>query len=183
MSTTDITILLEDWRKGEDQAFNQLFQITYSELKKLAVSHLRRGWSKSLAATELVHEVYMRLSPYQPNQPWSNRSAFYCLIGKTMLCYLTDHARKQNSKKKGGDFKLATFDDGADSSSEINILTLVDVLARLDKLDERRSRIWQARYLCGLSVEELKQVFNLSNSMLHREIRAASGWLRHKLAS
>ena len=62
-STHEVTRLLAEWAKGNQQALDDLTPLVYRELRQLAASQLRRERkSHTLQPTALVHEAYLRLS-------------------------------------------------------------------------------------------------------------------------
>jgi hypothetical protein len=69
--TRDIAQLLDAWRQGDANAANELFRITYQDLRRLARAQLaRRRPGETLATTALVHEAYLKLAER------SSRTAF-----------------------------------------------------------------------------------------------------------
>jgi|SRR5215472_4260455 len=57
-----ITLLLQDWSKGNKQAGDLVMAIIYAELHKLAESRLRRAHcAGTLQPTVIVHEAYQIL--------------------------------------------------------------------------------------------------------------------------
>ena len=59
---SDVTHILSQIESGDPSASEQLLPLVYDELRKLAVAKLAHEKSgKTLQATALVHEVYMRL--------------------------------------------------------------------------------------------------------------------------
>jgi hypothetical protein len=59
----DLTELLQAVREGDGGAIDQVFTLTYRELRDLAHARLRRSSSRhtALDTTSLVHECYLRL--------------------------------------------------------------------------------------------------------------------------
>ncbi len=63
MNTTPITNLIESARDGDPQAAEQLWVSVYEEMRRLAQRALDQELgAKSVQATELVHEAYLRLA-------------------------------------------------------------------------------------------------------------------------
>ena len=58
----EITVLLQQWREGNVQAENELFDRVHPDLRKIA-RYLTKGEKKgeNLQATELVDQIYIRL--------------------------------------------------------------------------------------------------------------------------
>lgn len=61
-SRQDVTDLLIEWGKGDQEALNQLMPLVYHELHRLASRHLRHERpGHTLQTTALVHEAYLKL--------------------------------------------------------------------------------------------------------------------------
>lgn len=89
----DLTFLLVQWAKGDQQALEELTPLVYKELRQLAASQLRRERkSHTLQPTALVHEAYMRLVD-QKKPDWQSRSHFFGVAARLMRQILVDHAR------------------------------------------------------------------------------------------
>ena len=57
----DVTTLIQAANQGSGQAINQLFEVLYDDLRRLARSRMRRSDALTLLdTTSLVHESYMR---------------------------------------------------------------------------------------------------------------------------
>ncbi len=181
----EITSLLRRWREGDQQAYDQVMSLAYEEIKRVAGGVLGKKGSGAtlITPTTLVHEAYLKLAGFQASRPWKDRREFYALLARAMMCFLIDHARKKASLKKGGDQLRVTLEEerlGAENG--VDVLALDEVLQRLERLDARRTHIWRGRYLCGLNMAELAELFELSHATLHRELKAANGWLRGQLS-
>lgn len=178
----EVTQVLEAWHRGDEAAYQRLFDLTYDQLKILAMSQLKKHSANTLSPTELVHEVFLRLEPYRSHRNWENRAAFYGLISKVMMRLLVDRSRDRQALKKGGHLLRVSLADEIDGRGrEVDATVLADMVERLTRMDERCARIWQCRYLCGLSMTELGDVFQLGQTMLKRELKTANGWLRSKM--
>ena len=60
--THEVTLLLAEWAKGNQQALDDLTPLVYRELRLLAARHLRKEHQgHTLQPTALVHEAYVRL--------------------------------------------------------------------------------------------------------------------------
>ena len=178
-----ITDLLHRWREGDQASYDEAMSLAYEEIKKLARDVLsRRGQATIISPTVLVHEAYLKLAGYSPTRPWAGRREFYALLARAMMCFLVDHIRRKNTPKMGGDqIRITLEEERIGGLSSIDVLALDQVLQGLERLDTRRAEIWKCRYLCGLSIAELAELFHLANATLHRELKAANGWLRGQL--
>jgi RNA polymerase sigma factor (TIGR02999 family) len=71
-----ITLLLDDWSKGDELALEQLMPLVYEELREMARRHMRRQPSgHTFQTTELIHEAYLKIAK-NDQQNWQNRAHF-----------------------------------------------------------------------------------------------------------
>src|SRR5580658_4938340 len=89
----DITLLLQQWREGNRDAENELFDLVTPNLRRLA-HYLMKGERKghTMQATELVDQIYFRLVGAK-DRDWRNRAHFFAIAGRAMRRYLIDYAR------------------------------------------------------------------------------------------
>src|SRR5437773_3664242 len=97
----DVTDLLIDWGKGDQEALNKLMPLVYDELHRLASRHLRHERpGHTLQTTALVHEAYLKLMD-QRKLTWQNRVQFFAAAAQVMRHILVDHARSRRALKRG----------------------------------------------------------------------------------
>ena len=95
----DVTHLLLDWNKGQQDALEQLMPLVYGELRNIAGRYLRKErQDHTLQTTALVHEAYIRLID-QKQANWQNRAQFFGIAAQMMRRILVDHARGQHAIK------------------------------------------------------------------------------------
>jgi RNA polymerase sigma-70 factor, ECF subfamily len=106
-SKENITALLAQAQGGKQEKIDQLMQLLYGELRRLAASYLRRERiGHTLQPTALVNEAYLRLVE-QDGTDWKNRSHFLAIAAQAMRRVLVDHARRGHAAKRGGPLPLA----------------------------------------------------------------------------
>ena len=94
--TDNVTRLLADWSKGNQQALEELLPLIYNELRHLAHNLLyRERPGHTLQTTALVHEAYVKLID-QRDARWQNhgRLSAFKLDAHRVFCS-TALARKQ----------------------------------------------------------------------------------------
>ena len=178
----EITQLLRRWGEGDAGALDQLIPLMYDRMRQLAHQRLRSEPDASLSTTALVHEAYLKLVD-KPRLSLHDRGHFLGLASRVMRHLLVDHARARKAAKRGlgvarielGD-NFGISDDALDSITELD-----DALARLDSIDERRSRILEQRYFGGLTLEETATALGISLATVKRELRSARAWLALQL--
>src|SRR6185436_18489826 len=179
-SQADITLLLEEVRKGDKPATDQLFEEVYKELRKLAKNYLRQERpDHTLQATALVHDAYLRLIKGQ-DIPWQNRAHFFSVAAQVMRNLLVDHAREHKAQKRGGGERKLSLEEAVSFSSDrdIDLVALDDALKELQGFNEQHSRIVELKFFGGLQMEEIALVLNIEDPKLAgREWRKAKMWL------
>src|SRR5271163_3574459 len=99
-ATHEVSRLLAEWAKGNEQALDALTPMVYRELRQLAASYLRKEYpGHTLQPTALVHEAYLRLVD-QKSPDWEGRSHFFGVAARLMRQILVDHARKRQAGKR-----------------------------------------------------------------------------------
>jgi RNA polymerase sigma factor (TIGR02999 family) len=179
----DVTILLQDWRNGDQSALERLTPIIYSDLLRLAKTRLNREYGDcTLEPTGLVHESYLRLAD-QTKLDCENRAHFYAIAANVMRRVLIDDAKRRKAQKRGGDVRI-TLKTGVDSADEQapDCLMLDEALRKLADIDERKSRAIELKFFGGMTAEEIGQVLGISVATVGRELRLGQAWLRRELS-
>jgi len=180
----DVTQLLQRASAGDSGAMNEVAPLVYSELKKLAASHLRReGSPGALQTTALVHEAFLRLAgSAQPN--YENRSHFYGIASRLMRQVLVDFARVRSAQKRGPGQEIALADLGDfGKQPDRMLLTLDGALERLSREDEMKARLIEMRFFGGMTAEESAAALAIPVDIVRRELRLARAWLHRELAA
>src|SRR6185295_17873110 len=122
----------------------------------------------------LVHEAFLRLAE-QRSVHWDSRGQFYGWVAQLMRRILVDHARSRNAGKRGHGQAALSLDqlqddaiEPASSDALLEILQLDHALQRMQRLDERQSRVVELRFFGGLSVDETADVLQISVATVKR---------------
>lgn len=100
----EITRLLAAARTGDRHSLDQVYELVYGELKRLAArqrgSFGPGGGADTLSTIALVHEAYLKLAG---GRIWAgaDRAHFFALAARAMRQILLDHARGQGRQKRG----------------------------------------------------------------------------------
>jgi RNA polymerase sigma factor (TIGR02999 family) len=174
-----ITGLLLAWRRGNDSALSELMPLVYRELRKIA-DHLARGEgkSRSLQATELVHEAYLRIVELE-RIDWKDRAHFFAMCARIMRRVLVDHARHHHRAKRGGGQQRITMAELRRLPMErpAALIAVDEALAELARQDEEMARIVELRFFGGLNRDEIAEVLEISSATVTRRWRSARAWL------
>lgn len=179
----DVTGLLSELSRGNQQAAEKLIPLVYNELKQLARSCMRRERvDHTLQTTALVHEAYLKLVRQQATN-WQGRSHFLGIAAQLMRRILIDHARGHLREKRGGIKEVLPLDEALVFTPERSeeLVKLDEALKRLSKLDARQSRIVELRFFGGLSVEETAEFLGISAKTVKRDWSVAKVWLYGEL--
>lgn len=180
---SELTQLLINYGNGDENALSQLLPQIYNELRKISRKYLRNEYrNHTLQTTELVHEAYIKLIGSQ-NLSWQNKAHFFGIAAQSMRQVLVDYARKKKSIKRGEGKKHISLDEAYEVSekNDTKILALDEALKRLEKVEERSSKIVELRYFSGLTFEETAEVLNISESTAKRGWNYAKAWLYREM--
>ena len=178
-----MTELLHRLRGGDQDALNSVMPLVYSELKKLARSHLRREMGPaSLETTALVHEAYLRLSKSE-HPAYDNRAHFNGIASRLMRQVLVDAARARAANKRGAGQEVAVEKlPEWGPSPDKPMLALDDALHQLEKADPRKGQLIEMRYFGGFTAEESAEALALPVHVVRRELRLAQAWPGREMA-
>ena len=182
-SHKDVTDLLIDWSKGDQEALNKLMPLVYDELHRLASRYLRHERpGHTLQTTALVHEAYLKLVN-QRDANWENRVHFFAVAAHVMRQILVDYARRHHASKRGGDLYKLSLDEALVTSEEkgADLLALDEALERLAAIDPQQSRVVELRVFGGLTVEETAEALGISPRTVKREWSMAKAWLHKQI--
>ncbi len=182
-----------DDKTSDGLSAEQLLPLVYDELRKLAAARLANEKpGQTLQATDLVHEVYLRLTarPSSPEstdgQPhWSGRRHFFGAAAEAMRRILIERARRKDSQKHGGgmnrvdceELEIGTIFDSVD------LMEIDQALDKLQQVDPRAAEVVKLRYFVGLTIPEIATALEVSASTIDRQWAWARAWLHVELGS
>ena len=151
--------LIDGVRSGRKTTTDQLFEVLYPELRRLAVSHMRRENSgHSWHPTLLVHELYLELLKNKALDGAAadeeRRKAFLGLSGFLMKRLLIQHSRplRQRVRKEGED---ALEEVAIGGESPDSVLYVEKLLARIEAIDPRLRVVVEWRVFHGKTPGEI----------------------------
>jgi RNA polymerase sigma factor (TIGR02999 family) len=183
----EITLLLEDWARGDSAAVDQLLPLVYDQLHRLATSLMRNERiDHTLQGTALVNEMFGQLLKMRKVSV-KDRAHFYTFSAKLMRRLLVDHARQTNAAKRGSAFarvpleaELAWVGASRESGRESEI-DLSRALDELQELNPEKAQAVELRYFLGCTVEETAALLAVSCSSIDRDVRFSLAWLHERL--
>lgn len=168
---------------GAKQALNELFSVTYEELRRLAASVKRDDPNGTLNPTALVHEAWIKLAK-SPAFATTSALHFKRIAARAMRQVLVEAARRRNAHKRGGSGAaiLIPLDDAPQPASpQKDVLVLEEILQELERIEPRQAILVESRFYGGLSAAEIAELLHVSELTVHRDWRAVKAWLAYKL--
>ena len=180
-----ITLLLNEWKQGDKSAFDKLIQLIYDDLKHRASAYMRRQHpAHTLQTTGLVHEAFIKLADRNDIE-WKDRNHFLAIASKVMRSIIVDYARYKNCAKRGGKDKNLPLEESfyiaSSESSPVDLIALDEALKELALFDERQAKIVELKYFGGMTMDEIAEILDISNSTVKRDWNIAKAWLRRYL--
>lgn len=166
------------------RALDQLFSVTYEELRRLASSVRRNDRGATLSPTTLVNEAWVKLAN-SPQFASTSRLHFKRVAARAMRQVLVEAARRRNSQKRGGaeGVTVVTFDDSQDQTAPCvrDLLALDTALEELARIQPRQAMMVESRFFGGLDITETATLLAVSEATIQRDWRAAKAWLANEL--
>lgn len=179
----DITLVLQRWRDGDPGAIQELAPLVYERLRRYALSYVNREQKyHTLQATGLVNELFVVLMQ-QSRVDLSDRVHFFAFAARLMRRILVDHARAQQSAKRGGGQQavpLCRELAWVDPESPV-MLDLANALDELESVQERKARLVELRVFVGLTADEAADLLGISKATADRDFRFALAWLADRI--
>jgi len=175
-----ITFWLQQWQAGSDVALDQLTQLVYRDLRRLAQKFLgNEDPGHTLQATALVHELYLRLGSVQ-EMDWKGRGQFIAVSARMMRRILIDHARKRRAAKREASqfgYPVGT------APSDPDVLDLDRALNKLAEEFPRHAQVVELRFFGGLDAPEIARIMDLSLRTVERDWQFSKAWLQNELSA
>jgi RNA polymerase sigma factor (TIGR02999 family) len=176
----EITLLLDQWRRGSREVENRLFALVMPDLLRLA-HHFMKGERKghTLSPAGLVSEAYFRLVKAK-DRDWRSRQHFFAIAARAMRRYLIDYARGRPDAA----FVALEGIEGwlPAASAQVTLALTIDGL--LDKLGETKPewcQIVEMKFFLGLTDEETAEALHMKLKTMQRRWHEARQWLFEQL--
>jgi RNA polymerase sigma factor (TIGR02999 family) len=168
----------------ERRALDQLFSVTYEELRRLASSVKRSDPGATLSPTTMVNEAWVKLAK-SPQFASTSRLHFKRIAARAMRQVLVEAARRRNASKRGGDegVTVVVFDESQEQTASCgqDLLALDTALEELARIQPRQALMVESRFFGGLDITETAALLDVSEATILRDWRAAKAWLAHEL--
>jgi RNA polymerase sigma factor (TIGR02999 family) len=180
----DVTVLIARARAADRAAFDNLFEILYPDLRRIAHSRLARNLRDMLMdTTSLVHESYLKLVSADRLTP-GDRVHFLAYAATVMRSIIVDAARSKQAERRGGGAEHVTLNTeigDAHAAPEDEIINVHGALEQLARLDERLGKVVEMRYFGGMNDAEIAEVLGLTDRTVRRDWEKARLLLAHAL--
>jgi len=173
----------ESLDSGPDrQALDEMFSLTYEELRRLASTVKRTDPNATLTPTALVNQAWIKLAT-SPRFSTTSPLHFKRIAARAMRQILVEAARRRGSAKRGGSIAFVTVDDPISDSvvRREDLLALEEALQELERLEPRQAILVESRFFGGLDVTQTAALLEVSEATIHRDWRVAKAWLKHRL--
>ena len=179
-----VTRILREVSAGDHGARERLLKLVYGELKAIArgrIARFRQGPGEAPRATELVHEVYLRLFAGEPLS-WNDRHHFYAVAANAMVQCLLDQARRAQCTKRGaGRVESLEWDPPDELRDTDAIVALSEAIDGLEQRNLVAAQVVRYRYLLGMTEDEVCRELSVSRKTVHNKWRFAQAWLKRSL--
>lgn len=180
MTNSVIHDLLEAAESGDREAWHDLIDLVYADLRRIAHRQMARIRPEhTLSTTVLVHEAFEALAE-QRKLPARERADFYALCAAAMRQIVIDHHRKRSAKKRTvGDPDGWNSHEAALSNPEAEnaLAALGSLLDQLMKRDPRLVKAFEMHYFAGMSSDQVGDRLNVSQRTAQRLVARARAWI------
>ncbi len=168
-----------------DFSRDALFQEVYARLKSMAGrQRAQQGGAMTLVTTELVHELYLRLSDAKAER-FSDPAAFFAYAACAMRHLLVDMARRRlQMKAGGGELRISLTDRAVDGVvvEPAQALELDAALRALEADDARAAHVVELHYFAGVPLARIAQLTGDSPRTVDRDWAYARRFLAAHVA-
>src|SRR5262249_31192143 len=143
---------------------DELFALTYDELRGLAAAVRRRDPSATLNPTALVNEAWIKLSS-SPGFAPSSVLHFKRTAARAMRQVLIDSARRRLSQKRRSGAEMSVTLEGSVVSSMVvgdELIALDGALHELAQMNPRQAMMVETRFFGGLEISEIAELLDVS---------------------
>jgi RNA polymerase sigma factor (TIGR02999 family) len=183
---TRLLIALRHASGNREVVFEQLFELVYAELRRVAEQLLQREQvGHTLQATALVHEAYFKLAGGRAPDA-QDRTHFIGVAARAMRQVLVDQARRRQAAKRGHGEVFVTLgeihaeaDQGSDAET---LLALDEAMQRLAALEPRLAKVVELRFFGGLAERDIAALLDVTPRTVQRDWAKARAWLHVQVA-
>ncbi len=161
--------------------------IIYTELHRIAERLMASEQiGHTLQPTALINEAWLRMNKRSVADAKNHRH-FVAIASTQMRRALIDHSRKRNAAKRpsnGLRLTLSQYErsDGfVAPSPTVEFLDICLAIEKLERRNERHARVFELRYLGGLSVTDCAEQLKVGTRTIKSDWKFASAWIARYL--
>lgn len=165
--------------QGDAKAADQLFNVVYDELRRLAAFKMaQEAPGQTLQPTALVHEAWLKLVGIG-GQQFRNRAHFFAVAAEAMRRILIDRARRRQTQRHGGQYERVELEETglAAPAEDDQLLAVNDALEKFAQENPLQAQVVKLRYFGGMTNEETAQILGLSVTTVKTYWTFARAWL------
>lgn len=181
---SEITLLVRRAAAGDRRAFDAAYQHIHAELKALAARRLHAQPGRTLSATMLVNETWLKLADSEVHA--ENRAHFFRIAAQAMRQIWIDRQRSRAADQErirlyvGSAAAGREPAAGEEPAADEDWSELVDwdnALRMLEQVDPELAELVALRVFSGLDLPEIAALKGLSERTVQRHWRSARAFL------
>ncbi len=176
---SEATVMLAAIERGDTQAAENLLNLVYDELRRLAAFKLaQEAPGQTLQPTALVHEAWLKLVGAE-GRKFQSRTHFFAAAAEAMRRILVDRARRRLTQRHGGGYQRVELEESGlvAPDEDDQLLAVNDALEKLARDYPAQAQVVKLRYFAGMTNEEAAQLLGLSVSTIKNYWAFARAWL------
>jgi RNA polymerase sigma factor (TIGR02999 family) len=193
VSEEELKNLIVGWQNNQSPERDVLLALAYQFIRRLSAkyySDLPEGANTFLlsqSATDLAHDVYIKLKNSELFLPIESVRQFYSYINVAVRnCFIDSYRASVAKKSRALEKTTLTSADainqtGRDLDDEIELSLLTSFIEKLADKYPRAAEILELRYFSQLSNKEIARLLNVSLRTVENDISFAKIWLSKKL--
>lgn len=183
--TASIAVLMSRLRSGESGAAEQLVDLFYDELRRLASAKMRgERAGHTLQPTALVNELFLELVKIKRLESASRddehqKAEFMALSAHIMRRLLIAHSRLLSRQAS----KVTLDPEHRTTDSEETLHQIENLLSKLEQVDPKLRSVVEMRVFEGLTNDEIAERLHCAPRSVIRYWIYARNWLEQNLSS
>lgn len=175
----EVTLLIQRAAAGDRAAFDAAYQHIHAELKGLAARRLNADHGRTLSATMLVNETWIKLAGADVRA--ENRAHFFRIAAQAMRQIWIDRQRSRASEQDRIRLYVGVAEEpGIEPASPADWSELVDwesAMKALEQTDPELAELVELRVFSGLDLAEIAALRGVSERTVQRAWRSARAFL------
>ncbi|WP_367871125.1 ECF-type sigma factor [Luteolibacter sp. Populi] len=176
---SEITVILASVQKGQPEAAEELLELVYEELRRLAAFRMaQQAPGQTLQPTALVHEAWIKLVGSDKTS-FQDRAHFFAAAAEAMRHILIDRARRKLAKRHGGGLERGALEE-YELIAPISDQQMLDLHEALDQFAREhpiQAEVVKLRFFVGMTNEEIGQLLAISLSTVKNYWNFSRAWL------